>query len=96
MSKIAINASELLLALKKLAPAITVNPTLPVLENVYFSCGSKDLWLEATNLAVSIRTKIDQVETGGITRFLLPYKKLVDFLSQCRIFLFLQLLLFLV
>lgn len=72
MSKISVNAAELNAAIRRLAPAIQMNPVLPIYDSVKANIAGGIAHLFASCGSISIATKIEVLADGDMV-FSLPF-----------------------
>ncbi len=81
MSKLIVDSKQLLSNLKQLAPAVSKNPTIPVLENVRINVSNKVAEITATNLNITIVLTME-CETDEDISLLLPYVELTNICNE--------------
>ncbi len=77
--KIQVQQSELVRALGAVASVVSNKTTLPILSTILFDADGEALTLAATDLDVSVVTRIDGVKVGKAGRIAVPASKFVAF-----------------
>jgi DNA polymerase-3 subunit beta len=77
--KIQVQQSELARALGAVANVVSSKATLPILSTILFDVQKKELTLAATDLDVSVVTRVDEVDVQSEGRAAIPAAKFVPF-----------------